>query len=402
MAYSPFGVDLFGGQIETPSRGPLADRFEFPPFTVLNAREGPWQERKAAWLSLGIKSEVGRGSSPGTARADVPGEEPTYRQIASRAGVSSPSGAAMPAWDYRNRERGSGSGSVIVGTSANGDYAKTYNSGSPGSPGSLGREYAGRACRPHVGGAADERPGRPPGEEYRGGDALVASANESGTSIFDPVLTEIAYRWFCPAQGQIVDPFAGGSVRGLVAGLLGFKYHGIDLRAEQIAANTEQRATICPQGAVDWVCGDSIDEMGNAPEADFIFSCPPYGDLERYSDDPKDLSTMEYHTFLASYKRIILRCFQKLKPNRLACFVVGDFRDKRTGMYRGFLADTVNAFRDVGMPLYNDAVLITAVGSLPIRVGRQFDRGRKLGKTHQNVLVFAKGDPMQVDWGEVK
>jgi hypothetical protein len=102
---------------------------------------------------------------------------------------------------------------------------------------------------------------------------------------------------------------------------------------------------------------------------------------------------MEYHTFLAAYKRIILRCAERLKDNRLACFVVGDFRDKRTGMYRGFVADTINAFREVGMPLYNDAILITMVGSLPIRVSAQFDGGRKLGKTHQNILVFAKGDP---------
>ena len=30
---------------------------------------------------------------------------------------------------------------------------------------------------------------------------------------------------------------------------------------------------------------------------------------------------------------------------------------------------------------------------MPIRVGKQFSSGRKLGKTHQNVLVFVKGDP---------
>ena len=42
--------------------------------------------------------------------------------------------------------------------------------------------------------------------------------------------------------------------------------------------------------------------------------------------------------------------------------------------------------------LYNEAILVTIVGSLSIRVGRQFFGGRKLGKTHQNVLVFVKGD----------
>ena len=38
----------------------LADRFLVPPFSVLDARQGYWQERKRAWLSLGIQSELGR------------------------------------------------------------------------------------------------------------------------------------------------------------------------------------------------------------------------------------------------------------------------------------------------------------------------------------------------------
>ena len=41
--------------------GSLAERFGISPFTVLNAREGWWQDRKRAWLALGIKSESGRG-----------------------------------------------------------------------------------------------------------------------------------------------------------------------------------------------------------------------------------------------------------------------------------------------------------------------------------------------------
>jgi len=42
-------------------KGNLSDRFMIPPFSVLNAREGWWQDRKRAWLALGIKSELGRG-----------------------------------------------------------------------------------------------------------------------------------------------------------------------------------------------------------------------------------------------------------------------------------------------------------------------------------------------------
>jgi hypothetical protein len=46
---------------EEQTKGSLADRFGVPPFSVLNAREGWWQDRKRAWLAIGIQSELGRG-----------------------------------------------------------------------------------------------------------------------------------------------------------------------------------------------------------------------------------------------------------------------------------------------------------------------------------------------------
>ncbi len=220
------------------------------------------------------------------------------------------------------------------------------------------------------------------------------SAGQSGTSIFDPVLCELAYRWFCPPGGPILDPFAGGSVRGIVASKLGRPYLGIDLSARQIAANQEQAARICGAPEPRWIHGDSrdIDSLAAGHSADFIFSCPPYADLEIYSDDPRDLSTLAYPDFLESYREIIAKACALLKDDRFACFVVGDVRGK-DGAYYGFVPDTVAAFQAAGMKFYNEAILVTAAGSLPIRAGKQFEASRKLGKTHQNVLVFCKGDP---------
>lgn len=126
-----------------------------------------------------------------------------------------------------------------------------------------------------------------------------------------------------------------------------------------------------------------------------IFSCPPYGDLERYSDDPRDLSAQDHEAFLRNYRTIVAASVALLADDRFAVFVVGDFRDER-GLYRNFVAETIRAFHDAGAHLYNDAVLVTAVGSLPIRVRKQFTGNRKLGRTHQNVLVFWKGDPSHV------
>ncbi len=218
-----------------------------------------------------------------------------------------------------------------------------------------------------------------------------------GTSIFDPVLCELCYSWFCPPGGQILDPFAGGSVRGIVAGVLGFKYSGCDLRAEQIEANIAQGNKLLSSDdpMPTWVAGDSVEIQRHLPgEYDYVFSCPPYGDLEVYSDDAADISNMDRDQFMLAYKSIIKNACAMLKDDSFACFVVGDYRDKN-GNFANFPAVTTEAFREAGLQYYNEAILVTAVGSLPIRVSYQFPISRKLGRTHQNVLVYCKGDPFR-------
>lgn len=140
-----------------------------------------------------------------------------------------------------------------------------------------------------------------------------------------------------------------------------------------------------------WVCGDSALRLDDAPVADFIFSCPPYGDLEEYSDDPSDLSNMDWADFLVAYRCIIGKAVARLRQDSFACFVVGDFRDK-AGNYRNFVAETVRAFEDAGAALCDDAVLATPIGTAAFRVTRQFSAGRKMAKVHQNILVFCKGN----------
>jgi DNA modification methylase len=312
--------------------GSLSDRFLIPPFTVFNAREGWWQNRKRAWLALGIKSEEGRGDN--------------LLKFSDAAKL----GGGYPKKDEKSK------------------FGKCLETG-------IGEKY---------------------GRE-----------EQTGTSIFDPVLCEIAYRWFCPENGLILDPFAGGSVRGIVAAKLNRQYIGHELRNEQVEANRIQGDDICSNDLFvpAWIAGDSlnIDKTCKDIKADFIFSCPPYADLEVYSDDPKDLSTMDYKDFKSVYFEIIKKSCAQLKENRFACFVVGDVRDKK-GNYLNFVADTIQAFLDAGLNYYNEAILVTAVGSLPIRSAKTFTASRKLGKTHQNILVFVKGDGKKAtqDCGQIE
>ena len=678
--------------------GSLAGEFLIPPFTVMNAREGWWMDRKRAWLSLGIKSEVGRGEN-------LIGRS-LHEQVALALSGKKGSGGTGASYDaakkYIDERRARGMPDPDILREAQGgkpnDKARTFGQDimrgehkvgqrpadlPPGESrnhkgaltyGVTMQAYGQNAKKKGLGGvtmdalsshpryyeqktAAEAKVGRKltPEEFERDHWVLPDSELSSGTSIFDPVLCELSYRWFSPPGGRILDPFAGGSVRGIVAAALGRNYVGIDLRPEQIEANREQwpavrdqlgspppahdgpevppirideiegirvvrddqvlggtkrrvldrvvagieaeelvyatpaygfaqialagacraagkRATIfvaeraerhprtiaaaalgadvievkagrlnviqsrarkhceatgayqvpfgmdddlfvavmaeiiaeetpgpapgevwcvagsgvltralqrafpdavhhavqigrdpnvgnaklwkAPEafeedatdpppfpscsnydakawrfirehatpGALFWNLGADIEpaaahdlgeptwHVGDSKELlsarhepeddiigegyDMIFSCPPYGDLEVYSDDPKDISTLEMSEFDNAYRSIIERAVARLADNRFAVFVVGDYRDKR-GIYANFVSKTIAAFEAAGAALYNEAILITSVGSLPIRTAKQFRSTRKLGKTHQNVLVFIKGNPRQ-------
>lgn len=91
--------------------GSLAAKFMIPPFSVLNAREGWWQDRKRAWLALGIKSELGRGGAltMGAEQVTSPGLN-FYRDQRPQA---APGGSARPAADYSKRQRGNGAGRAL-------------------------------------------------------------------------------------------------------------------------------------------------------------------------------------------------------------------------------------------------------------------------------------------------
>jgi len=209
-------------------------------------------------------------------------------------------------------------------------------------------------------------------------------------SIFDPVLTEICYKWFNVDKGSIYDCFAGGSVRGIVAEKLGFKYTGIDLRDEQIEANKNNANEIGVEPT--WYCDDSlnVDKYVEDESVDMVFSCPPYADLEVYSDKENDLSNMDYADFKGVYSEIINKACKKLKQDRFAVFVIGEVRNKK-GSYYGFVNDTIKAFEDGGLNYYNEIVLANMIGTAPLRARNSF-RNRKVVKIHQNVLVFYKGN----------
>ena len=219
----------------------------------------------------------------------------------------------------------------------------------------------------------------------------------AGTSMFCPVLSELMTSWFCPQGGDVLDPFAGDVERGVIASTLGRRYYGVDVRPEQCQANAEIARLA---GAVDpvpfWQPGDSrtaLDALYEGQDFDLVFTCPPYWCLERYSDDPADLSNMTLAEFNRAHSEIITACVERLRPDRFAIWVIGDVRQPQTLDWARLPARTIESFELAGCTYRNEMILVSPIGNRGAMCKNPFDRRRTITMAHEKVLVFCKGDP---------
>jgi DNA modification methylase len=309
--------------------GAMVRDFGAPPFTILDARQGYWTQRKKQWLALGVQGAAGRADG------------------------------------------------LVYNSSVQVPQVYTLKD----------------ALRQDL--------GREPSQEEVFALAAERGLKPIGTSVFDPVLAELCQSWFCPPGGAVLDPFAGEATKGIVAAALGLAYTGIEVRPEQVEANRGQWAGIAPKlagrglRAPEWILGDAANLSELLPVGaayDLIFTSPPYFDLEKYSSDTRDGSAIaSYATFMAWYQYIFAQAVDRLRPGRFLVVKVGEIRDPK-GVHRNFVGRNIACFTDLGLHYYNEAVLLTKTGSLPIRAKKPFTNMRKLGRSHQNVLVFYKGD----------
>lgn len=332
------GTGFLGEPLQQTKRTILEQRFGVPPFSVLNTNMDYWQKRRSAWLRLGLKGEEGR-----------------YTSTEERE-------------KYGNKGQGASYADSLTGHGM--DLRMRY-------------EVQNIAARMGV-----------DPSEVDTSHLKSKGKKEDLTSVFDPVLAELMYRWFTIPGGRILDPFAGEATKGIVATMLGYDYTGIELRDVQVEANRKQAAALGLEP--NWICGDSseIDQYTvNHEPYDLVFTSPPYFSLEIYSQSEKDGSSMaSYEKFMEWYEDIFAKTVAKLKKNRFLVVKVSEVRDPKTGFYVNFVPDNVYMFERLGLRFYDELILVNRGGSLPLRAGKHFDAYRKIGRQHQNILVFWNGD----------
>lgn len=340
-----FDLDFMDDDGENEAKGSLEDKFLIPPVSILDTKTERWKKRKDFWNSFDLNSGCSRENMD--VQGGLSGSVPRY---------------------YTQKEK----------------VEKK-----------LGRKLT---CKEFE-------------ENYLDlSNTNLKFTNSGGLlSLFDPVVAELCYLWFCPKGGTILDPFSGGVTRGFVAMKTGHHYTGIDIRKEQVEANNEaiERIGVGEKDVrPNFICGDSrnCDNIVADRGFDLVFSCPPYADLEKYSDDPSDISNMNYRDFKEAFRDIIRKSVSMLKEDRFAIFVIQEVRDKSSGLYYNLLRDTIGFFEEAGAHFYDDIILAVPFGSVAIRASRNFQSSRKIGKVHQNVLVFYKGNPKNIktEFGDVE
>jgi len=212
------------------------------------------------------------------------------------------------------------------------------------------------------------------------------------TSILDPVLCEVLLSWFTEDKYICLDPFAGDAVFGFICAYKGREFKGIELRKEQVIFNQTLLDTFELNGKYFCDTSENMDKYIEMKVVTSIFSLSAIRwlrDIFRWPERPKYNEIWWVFNVIG---RILTNTYKKLKENRFACIVVGEVRHKNTGEYLGIVPNIINIMRDAGYKYYNEIILQTPIGNLHIRAGNYINTTRKVGKMHQNVLVFYKGN----------
>lgn len=223
--------------------------------------------------------------------------------------------------------------------------------------------------------------------ELQEGTKMNLLGSKYTTSIFNPHLAQMIISAYAPIGARIFDPFAGGGTRGFVSSAMKHEYFGIEIRQNEVDRLKARMAEIGTYFEV--VCGDSRNYPIDTSAFDFSLTCPPYYDLEIYSDIEGDMSNVQtYGQFTGMLRDSIKTTYKALKQGSLSVWVVGNFRDKR-GDLRHFNGDFVRLATECGFRLH-DELIFWGASNVAFQRSGQFVANRRSVRVHEYIIILIK------------
>ena len=232
-------------------------------------------------------------------------------------------------------------------------------------------------------------------------EVIVDGANIRVSS-FPKDITKIYVYFFTNKGDTVLDPFSGHNSRMSAVVETKRNYIGYDICEPYVnvinEAYEKYKLMGVPVGNLTMHFESSENIMEEDNSVDFIFTSPPFWNVEYYNDDPRQLGgrlshkgERTYEEFLEGYQRVINQCARVLKSGHYIGFNVEDIH--RDGKLILFSMDTIKAFQNAGLTI-SDIVITPYTSSakmfqIPKILNSHF------GKTHGYIIFARKGDKLK-------
>ena len=185
---------------------------------------------------------------------------------------------------------------------------------------------------------------------------LLGARDKTGPHVGDywgnfvPQIPNQIMRRFTRHGEVVVDLFCGMGTTLIECRHLGRHGIGVEL-SEKVAAQSRERIAAARAEhdvTTQVLVGDStrpetveraraVLETLGAKHADCVFLHPPYHDIIRFSDDPRDLSNApDVDAFLTKFHAVAAHAYDLLRPGRFMALVIGDTYSKSEWIPLGF------------------------------------------------------------------
>jgi DNA modification methylase len=213
-------------------------------------------------------------------------------------------------------------------------------------------------------------------------------------------LSEFVIKYWSKPGDVVLDQYMGWGIRGVVAIKLDRRYVGYDISPQMFErgknyidylqtrdVNVLFNARTLPEYKLIYGDGTKLEDMKDNC-IDLGFTCPPYWNIEKYEDVPRQLSSTEnYEDFLALIKEGLVCCKRVLKVGRFIVYVVADFRTG--GDLKNFHGDMIEIGKSIGLKHW-DTIVSVLRSPLPLINIGQCDKFKYTSKKHEYVIVFKK------------
>ena len=205
-----------------------------------------------------------------------------------------------------------------------------------------------------------------------------AQSSRLQMSHFPTAVGDLCFQLFLRESTHIFDPFAGWGERASLARTYGKRYTGVDINPDAITFARERYQ----------VENIAMDARNFSPPCfDGLLTCPPYWNLERYSDLGIDAAPT-WEAFLFNLCVIFERAYDAAQVGAIFCVLSSDWRDD--GVFYDLTYQIASIFNGLGATSI-DSVVISRLGVSKVKV--MIPQAVRLGytvKVHETLNVWQK------------